>query len=313
MADMGRLAGGAGHNDHSTLEVVHTQDYNNVAFNKNDKVAFVPSHEHDKIAVPPQAYDDAAYYHQPNSGAWRPQTETTPATVAQSGYTWDGDARAPGGDVGTGKKERILGLKRWVFFTVMGIVLFIVVAVGVGVGVGVGVSATRSTSNAEAGAAASSTSDTAALSTASTTSMQTPETATSSVQSATATSASRASTGSRSSTSSATRSTPSRQLVGGFNGRCTENWGSDCICLDENVCASTWNGTAQTGRKPDWPCPNDPVYVKACYVQPCKDASQPSSRCLWREDCAELDPGNGNPNSPLCPGGKDFICCAKLL
>lgn len=295
MAEMGSLAGGAGNYDHSTLEVVPTQDYGKVAFNKNDKVAFVPFHEHDKMAVPPQPYDDAVHYHQANvdpqpyddaahyhqtnaAGLWRPQT------LEQSGSAWDGDAGASGG-VGTEKREgiRILGLKRRVFFIVLGIVALLV-AIGVGVGVGVGVS-TRSTSNAEADTAASSTSQTA-----STTLTQTPGTATSSVQSATATSASEAST-SRSSTSSASQSTPSRQVIGGVNGRCTENWGSDCICLDENVCVDKWNGTSQTGNRPDWPCPNDPIYVKACYVQPCMDALQPSSRCLWREECAELDPG----------------------
>ncbi|KAH6651311.1 hypothetical protein F5144DRAFT_559088 [Chaetomium tenue] len=276
-----------------TLEVVPAQDYSKLAFNKNDKVAFVPYHEHDKIAVPPQSYDDTAHYHQADSAHWGLQP-----TPTQDGYTWDGDAPDPwatGEGVGTEKKKRIIGLKRWVFFTVLGIAALLV-AIGVGVGVGVGVS-TRSTNNAEADAAAS------------TTSMQISETATSSVQGSTASSASQASA-SRSSTSSAPQSTPSRQ-VGGIGGRCSENWGSDCICLDQTVCANTWNGTVQTGRKPDWPCPNDPVAVKACYVQPCKNAAQLSSRCLWREDCAELDPGDGNVT--VCPGGKDFICCAKLL
>ncbi|EAQ93796.1 predicted protein [Chaetomium globosum CBS 148.51] len=265
MAEMGSLAGSADHNHHSTLEVVPAQDSSKLAFNKNDKVAFVPSHEHDKIAVPPQPYDDASHYQQADAGHWRPQS-----TPTQDGYTWDGDASDPwaaGEGVGTEKKERILGLKRWVFFAVLGIAALLV-AIGVGVGVGVGVS-TRPTSNAEADAAASSTSDAGIP-------------ATTSGQSATATS--------RSPTSSAPQSTPSRQ-VGGVGGRCSENWGSDCICLDETVCSTAWNGTAQTGRKPDWPCPNDPASIKACYVQPCKNAAQLSSRCLWREDCAELDPG----------------------
>jgi hypothetical protein len=294
MAEIGSQAGGAGNYQHSTLEVVPTQDYGKVASDKNDKVAFVPYHEHDKIAVPPQSYDDAAHYHQAhynqanyhqaNDGVWSPQT-----TLAQSGSAWDGDAGASGG-VGTEKREevRILGLKRWVFFTILGIVALLV-AIGVGVGVGVGVS-TRSTNNAEAAAADSSTSHTTALPTAYTTSIETPGTAPSSVQSRTATSASQ-SPSSRSSTSSAPQSTPSRQVVGGFNGRCTDNWGNDCICLDEKVCVDKWNGTAQTGNRPDWPCPNDPIYVKACYVQPCMNASQPTSQCLWREACAELDPG----------------------
>ncbi|KAK3290956.1 uncharacterized protein B0H64DRAFT_50109 [Chaetomium fimeti] len=220
VAEMGSLAGGPDrYYDHSNLEVVPNQNHGNVAFNKNDKVAFVPSHEHDKIIVPPQPYDDASHYHQANPSLWRPQT-----TLAQSGSAWYGDAGASGGDMGTGKREgiRILGLKRWVFFTVLGVVAF-AVAIGVGVGVGVGVS-TRSTSNTEAAAAASSTSDTAAISTASTTSMMTPGPATSPVQSTTATSASQAST-SGSSTSSAPRNTPSRQVIGGVNGRCTDNWG----------------------------------------------------------------------------------------
>lgn len=293
MAAMGSLASGADHHDHSTLEVVPTHDYDRIAFNKNDKIAFVPCHEHDKVFVPPQP-NDAAHYHQGNFGPWSPQT-----TLTQSGSVWGGATATSGGDVGTEKREKILGLKRRIFFAVLGIIALLV-AIGIGVGIGVGVS-TRSTNNAEAEAAAnaSSTSDVISIST---TSIQTLGTATGSVQSTTATSASRTST-SESSTSSAPQSTASRQ-VGGIGGRCSENWGSDCICLDEEICAGKWSGTAQTGRRPNWPCPNDPDNVKGCYVQPCKDASQPSSRCMWTEGCAELDPGkcrscssHGHPHS----------------
>ncbi|KAK4232819.1 hypothetical protein C8A03DRAFT_39542 [Achaetomium macrosporum] len=255
MTEIGVLAGGAGQHDHSTLEVVPTQYYGKVAFNKNDKVAFVPCREHDKVVVPPKSYIAADYDQaQANRGPWSPQTP-----LALSRSAWDGDAGGLGGDVGTEKRERILGLKRWVAI-VLGVTSL--VAIGVAVGAGVGV-LTRSRNNAEAEAAAS--------------------------QSVTATSAWRTST-SGSPTSSAPQSTAFRQ-VGGVGGRCSDNWGSDCICLDENVCAGTWNGIAKTGLRPNWPCPNDPVNIKGCYVQPCRGASQPSSRCLWREGCVEADPG----------------------
>jgi hypothetical protein len=242
MAETGGVASGGGQHDYSNLEVVPTHDYSNVGANKNDKIAFVPCRDHDKLVVPPQPYD-AAHYDQGNHGPWS----------ASTAIGWGDHVGGPGGDIATTKEERILGLKRRIFYIVLGIGLLLA-AIGIGVGVGVGVS-TRSRNDAGAEAAASS----------------------SSSQSATA-------------TSSTSQATPTLQS-GGNGGRCTSGWGGDCTCLDENACAATWNGTSLTGHKPNWPCPNDPPSIKACYVHPCKGGSQPNSRCHWKEGCAERDQG----------------------
>jgi hypothetical protein len=53
MAETGGVASGGGQHDHSNLEVVPTHDYSNVGANKNDKIAFVPCRDHDKLVVPP--------------------------------------------------------------------------------------------------------------------------------------------------------------------------------------------------------------------------------------------------------------------
>ncbi|KAK4443514.1 hypothetical protein QBC34DRAFT_452464 [Podospora aff. communis PSN243] len=93
--------------------------------------------------------------------------------------------------------------------------------------------------------------------------------------------------------------------IGGIGGRCSNNWGGDCICLDKDVCRTKWKGTPYTGTPDNWPCPKDPDNIMACVVKPCLGKSEPS-QCLWKETCRELNPDS----APICPGEGDFICCA---
>ncbi|KAK4672066.1 hypothetical protein QC763_100970 [Podospora pseudopauciseta] len=92
---------------------------------------------------------------------------------------------------------------------------------------------------------------------------------------------------------------PALAAVGG---RCSNNWGGDCICLDSSVCRNRWGGTPYTGSPGNWPCPNDPDNIMACVVKPCPGQGS-GTQCLWRNACRSP---NGNP---VCPGGNDFICC----
>ncbi|KAJ5378132.1 uncharacterized protein N7496_005541 [Penicillium cataractarum] len=87
-------------------------------------------------------------------------------------------------------------------------------------------------------------------------------------------------------------------------GRCSNNWGADCICLDQNVCSSQYGGQPYTGSPGNYPCPNDPGNVMACVINPCPNEGG-NTGCRWN------DPGIcGNVLSdPVCPGGNDFVCC----
>jgi hypothetical protein len=224
----------------------------------------------------------------------------------QSGAAWEGDA-------GAAKRARILGLKRRTFFIVLwAALLAIAIAVGVGVGVGVGVTGqSRSISTDTEPAADASTSATTTILPSSQPTQTPPpstgassSTATDLIRSSTFTS--QISTGRSSGTSSAPQSTASLQ-IGGPGGRCSNNWGGDCICLDEGICRSVWQGTPQAGTPDNWPCPNDLDNIMACIVRPCLGQVAPA-QCLWSEACRELNPGNGS--APNCPGGNDFVCCA---
>ncbi|KAK4034519.1 hypothetical protein C8A01DRAFT_18690 [Parachaetomium inaequale] len=321
--------------DHSTLEVVPSHDYDRAAFGRNDKIAYVPSRENDKVVVEPPY--EHVYPEQVHPGPYSPQTR-----LAQGGSAWDGDAwtTGMGGDPGTGKRERICGLKRRTFFIVLWVVS-ILVAIGVGVGTGVGVS--LHSSNNSSGTEADATASGADMATRSTSSLPTTETSpatTSTIPSGAVTSTTRTSTF-RSRSVSALPSDGAVQ-IGGPGGRCTsEHWGTDCICLDGNVCRNTWKGATYTGNSRDnYPCPNDPPAIVACIVKPCLGKSAPS-QCIWREACAQVDnskpspfillapvlSASGFPDPYLdrlltgstrvatarCPGGDDFVCCDALL
>ncbi|OCK91565.1 uncharacterized protein K441DRAFT_707143 [Cenococcum geophilum 1.58] len=92
---------------------------------------------------------------------------------------------------------------------------------------------------------------------------------------------------------------PALAAVGG---RCSNNWGDDCICLDDNVCRNRWGGDPYTGTPSNWPCPSDPDNIMACVVRDCPGHGS-STQCLWREGCQSVN------SDPVCPGGRDFVCC----
>src|SRR4051812_22188279 len=81
-------------------------------------------------------------------------------------------------------------------------------------------------------------------------------------------------------------------------GRCSNNWGDDCICLDLNVCRSRWGGTPYTGSPGNWPCPSDPDNIMACIVYDCPGHGS-DTQCLWREGCRSVNPGEFE------------LCCSK--
>ncbi|KAL2150665.1 hypothetical protein VTH82DRAFT_7228 [Thermothelomyces myriococcoides] len=309
MADVRDPAGAVGKPDHSTLEVVEGPDQDKASFNKNDKVAYVPSRGDDKMVV------------QHDAGAPKPVT-TTPSdhpdqcsspqtTFAAGASTWDGDAfsaREPPG-TGGGKSKKILGLRRRTFFILMWALSFLV-AIGIGVGVGVGVSMhsnnnnNNNNNNGDSSDGAAAEESDSSIPPRTTTSPGTGSAGDSSVT-ASPTSSRRTTTGSASSVT-APRSTAAVQ-IGGIGGRCSDVWGPDCICLERDVCVNRWQGETYTGNGPeDWPCPDDPPSIVACIVKPCLGKPE-GTQCMWTEACRE--PDNSTTTAPRCPGGEAFVCC----
>ncbi|GAB1312798.1 hypothetical protein MFIFM68171_03008 [Madurella fahalii] len=284
---------GASHH-HSTLEVVFAPDYDKEAVRQSaadcDKVVV------QQPDIPPPPFDQKYY------------TLQTP--IPTSAAPWERD-------VGVVDEKKILGLKRRTFF-ITAWVVSVVIAIAVGLGAGLGATmGLRSTSSSgtTAGAVTGSLSTTTIVPTTSPTSAhdsssvstQTPQSEPSATMSLIQGSSSPSPTSIvQSSTSSAPQSTASLK-IGGVGGRCSNEWGGDCICLDDGICRNKWKGTPYTGTPDNWPCPDDPDNIMACIIQPCLGKLEPS-QCLWREACRELDPGTGS--APICPGGDDFVCCA---
>ena len=79
-------------------------------------------------------------------------------------------------------------------------------------------------------------------------------------------------------------------VLAAVGGRCSNNWGDDCICLDLNVCRDRWGGIAYSGSAGNWPCPNDPDNVMACVVKDCPGKGS-GTQCLWREGCRSANGG----------------------
>ncbi|EUC47847.1 hypothetical protein COCMIDRAFT_24245 [Bipolaris oryzae ATCC 44560] len=92
---------------------------------------------------------------------------------------------------------------------------------------------------------------------------------------------------------------PTLAAVGG---RCSNNWGAECICLDSDECSYTWGGTPYTGTSGNWPCPSDPENIVGCVIPDCPGHGS-DTQCLWRDGCQSVNP------DPVCPGGDDFVCC----
>ncbi|KAK4150609.1 hypothetical protein C8A00DRAFT_17885 [Chaetomidium leptoderma] len=261
---------GASH-DHSTLEVDHRgPDYG--------KIVVFPGPDYDKEVVQGQpsvpAYDDQKKHH-----------------TAVPWSAWQGDVAEAGdtGNAGPVERATFCGLKRRTFFVVLW-VASILVAIAVGVGTGVGVTMRSRSDSTDTGTIAEGTADTVSSGSPPTqTQPSTSSTATSQVV-PTNTSPSPTSAAPSSSTSSAPQSTTSLQ-IGGIGGRCSNEWGGDCICLEQGICENVWKGTPYTGSAGNWPCPNDPDGIMACVVAPCLGEVAPAA-CLWREACRELGPGN---------------------
>ncbi|KAK4248557.1 hypothetical protein C7999DRAFT_31050 [Corynascus novoguineensis] len=279
MAEMRDPAGGGDglSPGHSTLEVVSGHNHDRAAaFGKNDKVAYTPARENDKVVVDQQLPDaqkpltPGAYGDQHQHGPYSPQT-----TYTQGGWD-DSTVRGPS-MAGADENKKILGMKRRTFFILLWVVS-ILAAIGVGVGVGVGVSRRSSDSDDETG-----TGEVASGSDVSGGPPRTTGTTGTSLPSSAVTSThSRGSDSDRptptvsSVTISAPRSTGAVQL-GGVGGRCSNNWGLDCICLERDVCINRWTGEPMTGTGPnDWPCPDDPPDIVACIIRPCLGMSTSS-------------------------------------
>ncbi|KAK3311783.1 hypothetical protein B0H66DRAFT_602509 [Apodospora peruviana] len=303
---------GAGDMYYSTLEAVPTPDYAKEVVHNRD---------HDKEVVPQPAYIGAITS---NEHSYQTQTPMT-----QRGAAWE--AGAAGTD--NTSEPKILGLKRRTFFIVLWVVS-IVIAIAVGVGAGLGATFGSSSRNNSISTTTGVATSEGAINTAagsgvvgntpkSTTSVRgsaiiTPQ---SSRSASTLSSSSHATTTLPTITTTTASSSPSGTLhsqstasakttdgVGG--GRCSNQWGGDCICLEEGVCRNKWKGTPYTGTPDNLPCPNDPddSSIMACVVSPCLGKVAPA-QCLWKEACRQLEPGT-DLTAPICPGDGDFVCCA---
>jgi len=275
LAAAGLGAGSAG-TDYSTLEVVPSSEY-----------------EKEVVHQPQTAFQDANSKYLASS---------------QSGTAWSG-----GSGMDTVRRKKILGLKRRTFFIVAWAAsLLLAIAVGLGAGLGAtmgkkgndaGAAAGATTAAAGAGAPGGNTtpivqslsstrtnSASSAISGPSDASTAAPATSPPAPTPTIALSPSKA-PATRSSTSSPSAPQNSAPVkIGGVGGRCVNQWGGDCICLDEGICRNKWKGTPYTGFPGNYPCPNDPDNIMACVVKPCLGKTEPA-QCLWREACGQLAPG----------------------
>ncbi|KAK0717370.1 hypothetical protein B0T26DRAFT_709736 [Lasiosphaeria miniovina] len=108
-----------------------------------------------------------------------------------------------------------------------------------------------------------------------------------------------------SSRSSARAASPSESATPG-GGRCSNNWGLDCVCLDQGLCEARWKGKPYTGSEGNWPCPNEPDNIMACIIKPCLGQVSPT-QCMWREGCNNVT--TAVDSKLVCPGESDYICC----
>ncbi|KXX79944.1 hypothetical protein MMYC01_202304 [Madurella mycetomatis] len=265
-----------------------------------------PSHHYSTLEVVPAPDYDKEAIRQPGSGYDKEvvQQPNIPAPIDQKHYVLQTPISPGGpvwgGNVGAASEGRILGLKRRTFFIIAWVVS-IVVAIAVGLGAGLGAtmgSRSTGTSATTAGAVTDSLPTTAVVPTRSPTSTQhTSPTSTQTPPSESTTTTGFSQDNPSPPHSSTDRSSPSPPpqsttsiKIGGVGGRCSNEWGGDCICLDEGICRNKWKGTPYTGFPGNWPCPDDPENIMACIVQPCLGKVEPA-QCLWREACRELDPG----------------------
>lgn len=71
-------------------------------------------------------------------------------------------------------------------------------------------------------------------------------------------------------------------VLAAVGGRCSNNWGADCICLYSNVCSIQYGGQPYSGSAGNYPYPDDPGNVMACVINPCPQAGG-STGCRWND------------------------------
>ncbi|KAM7183244.1 hypothetical protein V8F20_012693 [Naviculisporaceae sp. PSN 640] len=313
-------------NNYSTLEVaIGAPDY--------DKEVVHPPHY-------PFNQDQQQYYLQQ-------QQQTAQGLEGHDPSTWQGVPESAVANPSTADdpKRRICGIKRKSFFIIAWeVTLVIAVAIGVGAGLGATMRSRNGDGNSQgaAGATTTGTERDAVTGSATTGHAKTPGISDSALTIPTSSPATRKddtklstipstletliTTATQSPTiitsppirttnlpppTFVTISTKTPQ-IGGPGGRCQNEWGSDCICLDQGICVNKWKGTPYTGFEGNWPCPDDPDNIMACVVKPClgQDITG-QTQCLWREGCSQvLSSGGGGTGAPICPGDEDFVCCA---
>lgn len=293
-------------NNYSTLEVA------------------VGAPDYDKEVVHPPNY--------PNSQEQQYYQQQQPQGLDNGPSTWTTGPASTAPPTTADHERKICGIKRRTFLIIAWVVtLIIAVAIGVGAGLGATMKSRNGDSSAQSqGAAAATTTETdlaAVTESRTTTHKQTPGVSDTALTIPTSPPATK-DDDPRPSTSFSTfetqitttpspppttTATPPRQItttpaapttstktpkIGGPGGRCQNEWGSDCICLDEGICVNKWKGTPYTGFKGNWPCPDDPDNIMACIVKPCLGQdSTGQTQCLWREACSKLlDTGTFLPN-----------------
>jgi hypothetical protein len=274
---------------HSDLEVVpDSANFDKIAIPSS------PYSHHDKILVPQQPYYQKEVVEQNAYGVVGGGYNNSPeVAAAAAGYGNGSEGQGAAAPIPpAGRREKILGLRRKTFFILVW-VFSIALAIAIGVGAGVGASSSRN-NNAAAAANGTTTGIREEITAA-------PGPAAPSQNSSGANTAGGPSTAPLLPTSlPATTTSPSSQSssstappplkTGGVGGRCSNQWGADCVCLDSGICRAVWLGTPYIGHEGNWPCPADPANVMACVVKPCLGKAK-GAQCLWREACRELSPG----------------------
>lgn len=266
---------------HSDLEVVPDgADYDKTAIPSS------PYSHHDKILVPQQPYYQKEVVDQNAYPVGGDGYNNNPAPAA-AGHG-NGDAIAALIAPPPTRREKILGVRRKTFFILVWIIS-IALAIAIGVGAGVGASSSRNNSAAAATTTGIKEEITAAASSGPATPSPPSSTPHGDGGAQVSVTTRPSTTDSRLPTTTVSPSPPPVK-TGGVGGRCSNQWGADCVCLDSGICRDVWRGTPYIGYEGNWPCPGDPANVMACVVKPCL-GKQKGAQCLWREACREVDAG----------------------
>ncbi|KAK3994409.1 hypothetical protein QBC44DRAFT_379452 [Cladorrhinum sp. PSN332] len=239
-----------------------------------------------------------------------------PGTIMDNKGTKNGSTGATASTRG-----RIMGMKRGDFLVVAWIIS-IIIAVAAGVGGSLGATAAAASSRHSCPAAplasTSTTDDTLHDDSSpppqnSTSSVLIPSSSPSEASTTTPSlrvSLTQATSSFTSTTSESLPIPPTDIIIGGPGGRCSNEWGRDCICLDSGVCKYQWQGEPKEGPPENRPCPGDSgSSIMGCIVRPCLGKSTPA-QCLWKEACRKVFTDPDSRAGLNCPGaGADFVCC----